>query len=72
MIKCTVGTFCTAICIPDEENPNCLQTTRASDELQRSSHTVPHEPLTQTSTRPSRAEEPPTSRISPWVQASAE
>ena len=56
--------------IPDEENPNCLQTTRASDELQKSSHTVPHEPLTQTSTRPSRAEEPPTSRISPWVQAS--
>ena len=55
--------------IPDEENPNCLQTTRASAELQKSSHTVPHEPLTQTSTRPSRAEEPPTSRISPWVQA---
>ena len=51
--------------ILDEENPSCLQTTRASDELQESSQTVPHRPLTQTSTRPSRAEEPPTSLISP-------
>ena len=55
--------------LPDEENPNCLQTTLASVELQKSSHTVPHLPLTQTSTRPSREEEPPTSLISPLEQA---
>ena len=56
------------VIIPEVENPSCLQTTRASDELQKSSQTVPHLPLTQTSTRPSRAEVPPTSLISPCVQ----
>ena len=55
--------------LPEEENPACLQTTCASIELQWSSHTVPHMPLTQTSTRPSRDDEPPISLIAPLVQA---
>ena len=57
------------IYLPDVENPNCLQTTRASYELHKSSQTVPHMLLTQTSTRPSREEEPPTSLTVPLVQA---
>ena len=57
------------LCIPDDENPSCLQTTWASYELHESSHTVPQIPLTQTSTRPSRREEPPTSLTVPLVQA---
>ena len=55
--------------LPEEENPACLQTTCASIELQWSSHTVPHMPLTQTSIRPSRDDEPPISLIAPLVQA---
>ena len=53
--------------LPEDEYPSCLQTTRASVELQKSSHTVPHLPLTQTSTRPSSTDVPPTSLIWPWV-----
>ena len=58
--------------VPTEENPACLQTTCASMELQWSSHTVPQVPLTQTSTRPSRRLEPPTSLISPCVEQAIE
>ena len=50
-------------------NPSCLQTTCASAEPQRSSHTVPHTPLTQTSTQPSLEKEPPTSLTDPLKHA---
>ena len=56
-------------CLPEEENPSWLQATLASSTPQRSSHTVPHVPLMQTSTRPSKKVEPPTSLISPSVQS---
>ena len=38
--------------LPIIENPSCLQTTLASFELQRLSHTVPQTSLIQISTRP--------------------
>ena len=46
-------------------NPSCLHTTRASLELQLSSHTVPHTPPMHTSTLPSLSFDPPISRTSP-------
>ena len=55
--------------LPDDENSSCLQTTCASAESQESSHTVPHTPLIQTSTRPSREEGPPTILTFPFAQA---
>ena len=55
--------------LPVEENPSWLQATLASSTPQRSSHTVPHVPLMQTSTRPSKKVEPPTSLTSPSVQS---
>ena len=54
---------------PVAENPACLQATRASTAPQKSSQTVPHWLLLQTSTRPSVALAPFTSLISPVVQA---
>ena len=41
-------------CIPKLLNPSCLQATMASWASQESSHTVPHVPLLQISTRPSK------------------
>ena len=67
--KFGISIYSLLLLLPDDENPSCLQTTWASIELHRSSHTVPHTPLTQTSTRPSRDEEPPTSLTEPLVQA---
>ena len=55
------------VSLPCGENPSCLQATAASEPLQKSSHTVPQALLLQTSTRPSFALEPFTSRISPVV-----
>ena len=52
-----------------DENPSCLQTICASVESQELSHTVPHTPLTQISTRPSLEEEPLTSLTVPLVQS---
>ncbi len=54
---------------PVVENPNCPQTTCASGVPQKSSHTVPHTPLRQTSTRPSFNDCPFTSLILPSVQS---
>ena len=54
--------------VPLGEKPSCLQTTMASGAFQRSSHTVPYTSLLQSSTRPSRDEEPPTSLIRPFWQ----
>ena len=51
------------------EYPSCLQATLASTLPQASSHTVPHLPFRQTSTRPSFGWVPPTSLILPSVQA---
>ena len=53
---------------PVEENPSCLQTTMTSLLVQESSHTVPHVPLKQTSTRPSSSLVPLTSLTSPSMQ----
>ena len=47
------------------EYPSCLHTTVASRKSQPSSHTVPNDPLTHTSTRPSRHEFPPTNLTEP-------
>ena len=58
-----------AACLPVDENPSWLQATLASSTPHRSSHTVPHVPLIQTSTRPSKMFVPPTSLISPSVQS---
>ena len=47
--------------LPCVLNPSCLHVTLASLALQPSSHTVPHPPPKHTSTRPSKALEPPLS-----------
>ena len=47
--------------------PSCTQATPASTALQKSSQTVPQAWLSHTSTRPSRAVLPPTSRMSPLL-----
>ena len=49
------------------EYPSCLHTTVASRKSQPSSHTVPNDPLTHTSTLPSRYEFPPTNLTEPSV-----
>ena len=54
--------------VPVGENPSCLHTTLASAVPQKSSHTVPHVLLMQTSTRPSLGVGPLTSLTSPVVQ----
>ena len=54
---CTSLSGCDA---PVAENPSCLQATCASTVPQKSSHTVPHCPFRQTSTRPSLSLVPPT------------
>ena len=51
----------------DGLNPNCLQTTSASLRSQTLSHTVPHSPLTHTSTLPSSDVDPFISRTAPLV-----
>jgi len=51
--------------VPVRRNPSCPQTTLASVFPQRSSHTVPHALLWQTSTRPWLEFAPPTSLTSP-------
>ena len=51
--------------------PSWEQTTWASLIPQSSSHTVPHWPLMQISTRPSYSVNPPTSRISPYSHKTA-
>ena len=53
---------------PDSEKPSCLQTTKASGWFQELSHTVPHFPPMQISTRPSYLEVPLTRRMFPSVQ----
>lgn len=58
--------------LPLDEKPSCLQATAASKALQKSSHTVPQALLLQTSTRPSLELLPPTSRMSPVVQANSD
>ena len=55
--------------VPVAENPSCLQATCASTAPQKSSHTVPHCPFRQTSTRPSLSVVPPTNRMPPAGQA---
>jgi len=50
------------------EYPSCLQATRASKELQKSSHTVPHMLKRHISTRPRSGLVPPTSLMLPWLQ----
>ena len=52
--------------------PSCLHTTSASVSSQLSSHTVPHIPLWQISTRPSYSFLPPTSRTSELLQVGTE
>ena len=47
--------------------PSCLQTTSASPRSQPLSHTVPHSPLTHTSTLPSSDVDPFISRTAPLV-----
>ena len=47
---------------PFSKNPSCLQTTLASSKLHPSSHTTPHRPQRQTSTRPSLGVIPPERR----------
>lgn len=49
--------------------PNCLQTTLASTLPHKSSQTVPHRPLLQTSTRPSISLLPFTNLMSPLVHS---
>ena len=55
--------------VPVAENPSCRQATCASTVPQKSSHTVPHCPFRQTSTRPSLSVVPPTNRMPPAGQA---
>ena len=62
---CTSLSGCDA---PVAENPSCLQATCASTVPQKSSHTVPHCPFRQTSTRPSLSLIPPTNLMPPTGQ----
>ena len=55
-------------CLPVLLYPSCPHATLASLVPQKSSHTVPHWPLIQTSTRPSRVKNPPTKRMVPCTQ----
>ncbi len=57
------------LCLPVSLNPSCLHTTLASGAFQKSSQTVPHPSLLQTSTRPSYWFLPPTSLMSPSVHS---
>ena len=54
--------------LPLRAYPSCAQATPASTRSQRSSHTVPHCPPTQISTRPSYSVSPFTSRSAWFVQ----
>lgn len=69
MAKCyyECAEVCNVLC---PEYPSCLQATFASGTPHMSSHTVPHLPFRQTSTRPSFGRVPPISLIPPsGVQA---
>lgn len=59
------------IIAPYGECPSWRQSTFASASSQNSLHTVPHSPLTQTSTVPYLSELVPERRTAPWVQSSA-
>lgn len=65
--KCTIAVRFWS-CVPVSENPSCLHTTVASVALNESSHTVPQTLALQISRRPSRLEDPFTSRTSPASQ----
>ena len=51
-------------------NPDCLQATYAADFLKLLAQTLPHTPLTQTSSRPSLVKVPLTRRTAPSLQSS--
>lgn len=68
-ILCRTPLNCSSyINLPVVGKPSCLQTTIACLISKAKSHTVPHAPLEQSSTRPSIAVVPPTSLTSPVEQ----